>query len=345
MRYIGSKEKVLPFIEEVILNSVGEVEGAKFGDLFSGTTCVAQHFKKLGVKLITNDYMSFSYAFQIAYIKNNSIPQFSKLKSQNNYNDYKEILGYLNNLNGVEGFFYREYTKEGTKKGKYQRNYFSEENGKKIDAIRIAIGNWYNKGLITKDEFYILLASLVDGVTKVSNISGTYGAFLKFDEQRKNKCLMLEPIKEINSKYAHCCYCEDIFNLIECVNGDILYLDPPYNSRQYPPYYHILETVTLYDEPAIYGRTGRRPYQDKLSPFCIKREAGDAIKTVIDKAKFEHIFLSYSTDGLLSKKEIFELLSSIGYVKVFEEKYRRYKSNSNGDRKKTLKEIIFYVRK
>lgn len=345
MRYIGSKEKALSFIEQVINDAVGNVDNLLMADLFSGTTSVAKHFKKLGAKLITNDYMAFSYVLQMAYIKNNRFPKFDKLNNDFSLINYYEILQYLNNLKGEKNFFYNEYTIEGSTKGNYQRNYFSEENAKLIDAIRVQLNIWKERDLIEEEEFFILLASLIDAVTKVSNIAGTYGAFLKFDEKRKHKKINLEPIEFISSDLHHECFCRDIFEIIDKVQGDILYLDPPYNNRQYPPYYHILETVALYDKPAIYGKTGRRPYFNKISPFCIKEKARDALEYIVKIAQFKHIFISYSTDGLLKKTELIELLKPLGLVEVFDQAYRRYKSNSNGKGKDLLKELIFYVKK
>lgn len=346
MRYIGSKDKVIPFIESVILDTFGDVSNAVIADLFAGTVAVAKHFKKIGAKLITNDYLAFSYAFQVAFIKCNFEPEFKGLKNIVEQNNYLSILSFLNNLYHYRGFFYKEYTSEGSQHGLYERNYFSESNAIKIDSIRMVLSDWLYNNLISDIEFYILLTSLIEAVTKVSNISGTYGAFLKFDEKRKNKELILEPIEIINSNKQHVCYCKDIFDLIDIVSGDILYLDPPYNQRQYPPNYHILETVTLYDNPKIYGKTGRRPYKDKLSPFCVKNRAADALELIIKKAKFKHIYLSYNTEGILSPHEIYAILSKIGNVELFEQFHRRYKSNGNGNKKNgKLKELIFYVRK
>jgi len=345
LRYIGSKDKVLEFIESSIVDTIGNLDGATIADLFCGTTTVAQHFKRQGAKIISNDYMTFSYAFQVAYIRNNEIPTFDKLANKCGLNNYQEVLQYLNDRNGVKGFFFEEYTKEGTKNKAYQRNYFSEDNAIRIDSIRSKLEEWYIAKLISQDEYYILITSLIDAVTKVSNTSGTYGAFLKFDEPRKSKRLELEAIDIYNNGQLNECYCEDIFDAIKHIEGDVLYLDPPYNSRQYPPYYHILETVTLYDKPAIYGKTGRRPYNDKLSPFCMKNKVSNALFKIVAEARFNHIFISYSTDGLLPQDEIMKILSPVGKIDIFEASHRRYKSNSNGEEKSGLKEILIYVNK
>jgi adenine-specific DNA-methyltransferase len=346
MRYIGSKAKVINFIGDNIINKINNIEGKVFADLFTGTTSVSKYFKTKGCKIISNDYMVFSYAFQIAYIKLNKEPSFSGLKSLGIYS-YTNALDNLNNCNLIEDFFYKNYTNDGTRNEKYKRNYFSEKNAKKIDSILDKIETWKKYNYISFEEEMLLKSSLIDAAISVSNISGTYGAFLKVDDKRKNNSIILKKLKFIDSKYSHICSNKDILKLITEVKGDILYLDPPYNQRQYPPYYHILETLTLNDSPSIYGKTGRRPYKDKLSAFCTKRNVKEALDYVINKAQFEHIFLSYNSQGILTINQINDILKRYGKVEIFTENQRPYKSNNNGNSNKSevLKELLFYVRK
>jgi adenine-specific DNA-methyltransferase len=345
MRYIGSKKNLLGYLKKNIIHQVGPVKGKKFCDLFSGTVSVSKLFKQLNAKIISNDYMSFSYVLQIANLKFNSVPGFIELK-KDGLNGYINILIYLNNLKGKEGFFFKNYTIEGTKGKKYQRNYFSGQNGKKLDHILLKLRNWNKQGFLSFEEDSFIRASLIDAVTKVSNISGTYGAFLKKDDKRKYKTLKLRPLSiPRGAMVSNECYNEDAFKLIHKVEGDILYLDPPYNGRQYPPYYHILETVALDDNPNIYGKTGRRPYEDMKSPLCYKGKAADAMDLLINKAQFKHIFLSYNTDGIIPIKTLSEILSKYGNVKIIGKGYRRFKSNSNGNAKDNLREVLLYVEK
>ena len=338
MRYIGSKTRILDFISDTISQTYGSVDGAVVADLFAGTCSVAEMFKKQNAKIITNDYLHFSYSLQIAKIKCNEEPQ-SKIP-------YNEALSRLNALDGVEGFFFKEYTLEGTAQSQFSRNYFDSDNAKRIDAICGQLSSWLRDNTISEDMFYLLSASLVDAITKVSNTSGTYGAFLKNDDPRKYKTLELLPYHFINNGQINEAYCMDIIELIDKISGDILYLDPPYNGRQYPPYYHILETAVLYDEPAIYGITGRRPYKELLSPFCMKDKALPAMLDIVQRAKFMDIYISYSTDGIMDYKELCNALSIVGDVKYYVKPYRRYKSNNGGDNTtKRVKEIIIYVKK
>jgi adenine-specific DNA-methyltransferase len=345
MRYIGSKEKIKDFIIETIEEVCGDLSNRTVADLFTGTTIIAQELKKKGAMVTTNDYMAFSFVFQNAFIKNNCYPKFEGLKGPLDNNSFEDILIYLNELDGVKGFIYRNYTKEGSANSDYKRNYFSEKNATKIDAIRVLIKKWLESNYITYDEYYLLLAALIEAVFRISNISGTYGAFLKSDDPRKCNDIMLTETTIIESTNAHSCYNEDIYDIITEIKGDILYLDPPYNNRQYPAYYHMLETIVLYDNPQIYGLTGRRPYEDMKSPFCVKKLASEAIEFVVKNAKFNHIFLSYSTDGIVNSKLLFEILSNYGEVTMFGKNHRRYKSNSFINKYDQLKELLYYVRK
>lgn len=337
MRYIGSKARILDFINDTVTQTYGSVDGAVVADLFAGTCSVSEMFKQQNAKVITNDYLHSSYALQIAKIKLNTEPYCSI--------SYLDAIKQLNKLSGMEGFFYKEYTLEGSGYSGAKRNYFSESNAKKIDSICIKMNRWESDGLISGDMLSLLSANLIDAITKVSNTSGTYGAFLKIDDQRKYKNLELIPFGFLDNKKENEAYCSDISEIIDKLQGDILYLDPPYNSRQYPPYYHILETAVLYDSPSIYGITGRRPYQEYLSPFCMKEKALPAMLDIVKRAQFSDIYISYSTDGIINYETLCDELALYGDVQYFFKPYRRYKSNSGGKGEKNVKEIIIYVKK
>ena len=117
MRYIGSKARIIDFISRVVEDTFGDCSNAVFADLFSGTASVALHFKNKGAQIISNDYLYFSYALQVAKIKLNVEPICVL--------SYKEALEVLNKIPGKEGFFVKEYTLEGTSEKEYKRNYFS----------------------------------------------------------------------------------------------------------------------------------------------------------------------------------------------------------------------------
>ena len=128
-------------------------------------------------------------------------------------------------------------------------------------------------------------------------------------------------------------YNEDVNKLIRNISGDVLYLDPPYNARQYCTNYHVLETIARYDNPEIKGKTGLRDYTDQKSVFCIKNKVADAFNELIKNAKFKYIFLSYNNEGLMSFDTIEKIMRKYGKYKVYMQQYRRFKADNARDAK------------
>ncbi len=343
MRYIGNKQNLLEFIHSVIAENC--INEKVFCDIFSGTTSVAKYFKERDYTVISNDFMEYSYVFQKAYISNNNIPNFEGLKSELNIASLQDAINYLNEIPGIKGFIFNNYSKEGTKNKKHERNYFSSENAQKIDAIREQIQIWYEENKIRENEFYILLTSLLEIIPSISNISGTYGAFLKIDDPRKFKKLNLEIPRLIFKGKNHRVYKKDSNLLIKEIESDILYVDPPYNSRQYAPNYHILETIAVWDKKIKDNKTGLRDYLYQKSEYCLKNKCVSAFEDLIDNAKCRYILFSYNSEGIIPYNEIIRILSKKGEIKIYTKEYRRFKSNSNGtNEKKILKEYIFYCK-
>jgi len=353
MRYYGCKTKLLDFIEMGV-EKTGINHGSIFCDLFTGTTTVARYFKNKGYTVFANDILEFSYSLARAYIKVSEYPAFKGLKEivygvNGKPDNVNYVIDHLNNLKPTEGFIYKNYCPGGTQGSEYKRTYFSDENGKKIDAIRIAIEEWKNNKTISEDEFYVLLASLIEAVPFVANISGNYAACLKHWDPRALKSLELEIPEILKSERKNRAFKEDANSLMRKISCDILYLDPPYNSRQYAPNYFILELIAEgwfgNNPPAIYGKTGMRPYKDQKSSFCQKNLVLNAFTDLIRNADTKYILLSYNDEGLLNEEEISEILSSRGDTQIFEKEYRRYKSiNQNESDRRTVKEKLYFVK-
>lgn len=352
MRYYGCKEKLLDFIKSGV-EKTGINHGSVFCDLFSGTTSVARYFKTKGYTVFANDILEFSYSLARAYIQNSEYPKFEGLhKIVSGVNGSKENINYVvehfNNLPLKEGFIYRNYCPGGTEKLEFQRKYFTDFNGKKIDAIRTQIEEWKNENRITKDEYYILLTSLIESVPFVANISGNYAAYLKDWDPRALKPLKLGVPNIIQSKRKNKAFKENANKLIREIESDILYLDPPYNSRQYASNYFILELIAegwFSSKPDIYGKTGMRPYSEQKSAYCQKPLVKDMFDDLITNAKTKYILLSYNDEGLLSEKEITDILSKRGKVSIFEKEYRRYRSiNQDDSDRRSVKEKLYFVK-
>ena len=328
MNYIGSKLSLLDFIDEVIQKEIDtNKENLLLCDIFAGTNCVAKYFKEKGYSIIANDIQAFSYFLSKCLIENNEPYTFDLLKQ----NGIEDPFEYLNELHGRKGFIYKNYSLGGTASQEHQRLYFSDDNAKKIDAIRLKISFWNKTGLLTEKEYCYLVASLVESADKVANTASVYEAFLKQIKPSANKPLVLEPvdISLYEGNHTYFSTNEDGERLVSHINGDILYLDPPYNNRKYDTNYHILETIALNDSPKIKGKTGTRVENLKKSKFCIKKEAPEALENIIKNAKFSLILLSYNDEGIIPMEKIEEIFSKYGEYKRYERQHKRYKADNS----------------
>lgn len=347
MRYIGSKENLLGFLDSIVA-AQGFTEGT-FCDLFAGTTTVGRHFKRRGFRVLSNDLMHYSFVFGKAYLENNAPPTFAGLELPRratlfdlDTDPLMQALDHLNRLPPESGFMFQNYCDVGTVNQEHQRMYFSAANAGKIDAVRNQIEQWHDRQVITEGEFYVLLASLLEAVPSVSNTTGTYAAFLKFWESRSQKPLTLAVPHVITSHLDHEVYRGNANDLIGRIECDVLYLDPPYNSRQYAPNYHILETVAKWDAPSIYGKSGLRPYKEEKSEYCQKDTAIQALRAVVCQAQCDLLLLSYNSEGIMPHEEICSVLSERGSLTVAEQDYRRFRSDSDHAKRqyKTDKHVI-----
>ena len=171
MRFIGSKKLLLKNIDYVIQQNIKDSSNLKiFCDIFSGTSIVSQYFKDR-YKIISNDLMYFSYCIQNTYIKLNKKPSFKQLNLGQNIGDYFNSYKQINE----KGFIYKNYSPS---KGS-QRKYLSKINSAKIDSVRQLCNDWLKEKKINFDEYLYLVCMIVEAVPFVSNIAGTYGAYLK----------------------------------------------------------------------------------------------------------------------------------------------------------------------
>jgi len=349
MNYIGSKLSLLEFLEESI-NKVVDKNFNTFCDLFAGTGIVGSYFKKKGYRIIANDIQYYSYVLNRHYIGNHKELTFSKLSTEiprlkkvKIKNRKKIVCDYLSNLKGKNGFIYNNYCLGGTKDKEIQRQYFSDENGMKCDAIRQKIEDWKKKNLISDDEYYFLVTTLIEAIDKYANTASIYGAFLKRLKKTAQNSLVLKPAELIINDKDHKVFNDDANKIVEKVSGDILYLDPPYNHRQYATNYHLLETIAKYDNPRIYGKTGLRDYKSQKSLYCSRTQVKSAFKDLILKAKAKYIFLSYNNEGLMTLDDIREIMILRGKYGYFTKEHSRFKADKTENRNYKAKKTIEYL--
>jgi adenine-specific DNA-methyltransferase len=317
MNYIGSKYKLSKFIKSEVRKVVGEIKDKVFCDLFAGTGVIGRIFKTESKKVIANDIEFYSYILNQNYIGNHE-----KIY-------YQQYIDELNDTQGAEGFIYKNYCIGGGN----ERQYFSNENGRKIDAIRQKIEDWKTRKEINDNLYYFLIASLLENADAIANTASVYGAFLKHLKKSAQKTLVIKPaLFEVNDN-EHEVFNEDANELIKQIEGDILYLDPPYNAREYGANYHLLNTIALYDDFVPQGKTGLRKYNRSL--YCKKREVRKVFDDLIKNAKFKYIFLSYNNEGLMSKEEVEETMEKYGAYSLATTEYQRFKADKTENRNHT----------
>jgi|TARA_R100000479_G_scaffold68390_2_gene32646 adenine-specific DNA-methyltransferase len=315
MNYIGSKHKLSSFIFNTVTSVCGNDLSQKvFCDLFAGTGIVGRTFKSHVKQVIANDMEFYSYVLNRNYIGNHIA-----LNSET-------LIDSLNSLKGQKGFIFENYS-EGGKAG---RLYFTSENGQKIDAVRQQIEAWRETSAIDENQYYFLLASLLESADKVANTASVYGAFLKKIKASAAKKMVIRPAEFQKTEQSHAVFQKDSNKLITEIEGDILYLDPPYNARQYGANYHLLNTIAKYDTFVPKGKTGLREYYK--SNYCKKGEVVQSFTELIENAQFKYIFLSYNNEGLMSCDEVETIMKRFGKYSLETKKYQRFKADKTENR-------------
>ncbi|VUC65559.1 modification methylase FokI [Macrococcoides caseolyticum] len=345
MRYLGNKENILGDIQNILAEKKLLGQNLIFFDAFCGTGSVSLGMSEF-FDVIVNDSLTWCTYYTQGRLFENRV-SFDKL-------GFDPFI-YLNENKGINyGFIYNNYSPANS-----ARMYFTETNAGRIDFIRQCIENWRNEQKINSEEYAYLLAALIESVSRVANIAGVYGAFLKHWDKRALK--NIEFIPPIGDKYilrsgehikSYNAKIEDIISEVEC---DILYLDPPYTQNQYGTQYHLLETLVLNDNPTISKITGSRPTGPMRSDWSKEYKSHILLDKIISSTKSKYILMSYSSDGIMSKMYIEAVLKRYGKLETYTckkikyKKYRNFKTKRENDHyeylffieKKDVKDIVY----
>jgi adenine-specific DNA-methyltransferase len=314
-RYLGNKYKLLGFIEDIVSEKCNGFES--FCDIFAGTGVVGDRFNEKNIKIISNDILASNYFAIKAFLGTSDV----------NLNSIEEKVALLNLLEEKEDNYFSTH---------FGNTYFTLENARKIGAIRERIEAIASD----ENEKSILIASLLYAADKVANTVGHYDAFRKtLDTIQPLRLLVPEFSAENN--WNNEIYREDANKLIRKISFDVLYIDPPYNSRQYSDAYHLLENLANWDKPPVHGIAKKMNRDYLKSEYCLK-SAPEAFADLIRNAKCKHILVSYNNTGeskdgrsnaRINDNQILNALKNRGDVDIFERDYKAFtagKSNGEG---------------
>ena len=307
-RYLGNKYKLLPFITKVVDKECSDIQS--IADIFAGTGAVSSAFTDKII--ITNDLMYSNYICNYAWFGSETYNQ-------------QTIIDYVVHYNSLSKL------KDNYMTDNFADTYFSRDDCAKIGYIREDIEKNYKKKNINYRERAILITSLLYAMDKIAKTCGHYDAYRKGAEFDKPLELLV-PLAERHNNPNNRCYNEDANNLVGSINADLVYIDPPYNSRQYCDAYHLLENVARWEKPEVFG-VARKMDRTKLkSKYCTK-SAAEAFEDLVGNITSKYILLSYNnmaekgndrSNAKISDEDILRILENKGTVKVFSESYKPF---------------------
>lgn len=328
IKYAGSKLKLLPHI----LSLTSQVKPKTVFDGFAGTTRVSQALAQSGYSVIANDLAIWSEVFATGYLLN-----------EHPVSHYKELVEHLNNLSPEDGWFTENYGGESSNPCSSNRDGLKKpwqsHNTRKLDAVR----NEIDQMPLSNVERAVLLTSLILALDEVDSTLGHYAAYLNEWSPRSYNRMWLKVPQLFQTKGKHQVYRKDVFELLDTLEVDLAYFDPPYgsNNEKMPPsrvrysaYYHLWTTVCLNDRPPLFGKAKRRAdTSDVVAPSVFeefRRDADgrfialEAIERLLKQARAKHIILSYSSGGRATAEGLNNAICAAGrLVDVIEVDYRK----------------------
>jgi adenine-specific DNA-methyltransferase len=308
IKYLGSKRTLIP-----ALSQLGQASGAKTAlDLFTGTTRVAQAFKKLGMTVTASDVATYAECFGKTWIELDS-----KTVDQS---ELMAAIAELNRLPGKVGYFTEKFCLEA--------RYFQPKNGEKVDAMREQIETQYKDSWL----YYPLLTSLILAADRVDSTTGMQMAFLKGWASRSANNLELRDPELLPG--AGSSVRGDALEIAkDLAPVDLAYLDPPYNQHRYFGNYHIWESLVRWDKPDTYGIANKRldaRDAEMKSPFNSKKTMAKALTKIVGELNCDTMVLSYNNESWLSRADLLDLAATRGHVEILDFDFKRYVGSQIG---------------
>ncbi|HEY9594101.1 MAG TPA: DNA adenine methylase [Spirochaetia bacterium] len=328
-KYIGSKRQLRDRLADEMIAAAGVP--ATFLDGFFGTGAVGVAMAARGAgRVIAVDTLRSNCVILRGFLAKSG--RIARLMDR------------LNSLAPVHGYVSESYAGA----------YFTTRNCGRMDAIREEIERLSSSGGISAGERDILLASFLLSADRVANTLGQYDAFLKNIDRksmvdgrhlvdgRVSETFALRPLEPLTG--ARIKVREgDMIEIAPRLDVEVAYFDPPYNGRQYCDNYHVLENLARWEKPPLFGKTRKFDRAGLRSPFSQRQHAAAALRALVTATRARHIFLSYSSEGILDRERIATILSTRGRVETREIPYPVFGNGAGVSTRRTVIEYLFHV--
>lgn len=312
-RYLGNKYKLLPFITKVVEQECPDV--VSVADIFAGTGAVSSAF--MDKAIITNDLMYSNYLCNYAWFGAEPYDPQIVIECIQDYNALVQLED--------------NYMTEN-----FANTYFSYEDCSRIGMIREDIEQRFLQGALNKRERSLLITSLLYAMDKIAKTCGHYDAYRKnatFDTSLE----LFVPLAETQNNPLNQCFNKDANELVKEITVDLVYIDPPYNSRQYCDAYHLLENVARWEKPPVFGVAKKMNRDNLKSKYCTQ-SATEAFEDLIANIDARYILFSYNnmaakgngrSNAKIADEDILRIFNNKGEVKVFSEDYRAFSAGKS----------------
>jgi adenine-specific DNA-methyltransferase len=293
IKYLGSKRTLVPVLADMAV-ATGATTAV---DLFTGTTRVAQEFKRRGIHVTATDVATYSAVMSDCYIATD----LDGIDTQELDNELKRLQA----LPARSGYFTKAFCEES--------RFFQPKNGARVDAIRDELETMRDHPF-----FPILLTSLMLAADRVDSTTGLQMAYLKQWAARSHNDLELRR-PELITGPGRTVLGNAMETVDELPRTDLMYLDPPYNQHRYFTNYHIWETLIRWDAPEHYGVACKRIDSREgwtKSVFNSKREMPLAMQSIIGRANAEVLMVSYNDESWITAEAMMRSLRDAGHQDV-----------------------------
>jgi len=326
INYIGNKEKLASWICDNIPNDSDSIF-----DAFSGGSSVGYEAKKRGLRVISNDILKINYLLAKSLIENKN-----------------EILTKQDTELIFSGKPFRGFMTKN-----YSEVFFFENECMQLDLYRKNIDKLdseYRKAMA----FILLRRAMIRKMPysrfnlKWENIKQLRDEEYSYKKYKRKRAYHNQSFKEhflanlggynnsiFDNTKNNIVFNDDIFNLLNKIKTDVIYLDPPY-------------TGTMNNYFGFYGLIDEYIKQKKLKPFennFIDKKASLMLfdKLFSNLQNFKYWLLSYNSNSYPPKEGLLRIISKYSDDIQIIEKSHIYKVTGK-DRKNKNTEYLFIVK-